>query len=175
MGLLREHNEAHPEDAGRDTVLVDIGYKKMLISLFKGQRFVGSRMIEAGCRDIEMAIADLKDVDLHVAGSYRVSNFEDVLDSEQCQAVYSRLIFEISKVVNFYSFSNPDTDIKGIYLSGGGASIDQLVMAMAAEIDFPIWLINTLLPEEVRTSENAAVCSLAYAGLVAGEASVNGN
>lgn len=175
MGLLRAHNVEHPEDSGRDTVLVDIGYKKMLISLFNGERFVGSRMIDAGCQDIEMVIADLKGVDLHVAGSYRVNNFEEVLDTQQCQAVYERLVFEISKVINFYNFSNPDTDIKGIYLSGGGASIDQLVMTMAEGIDFPIWLINTLLPDEVRTSENAAVCSLAYAGLVAGEASINGD
>ena len=175
MHLMHAHNVEHPEDSGNGTVLVDIGYRSMYISLFEGDRFMGSRMVEAGCYDVDCAIADLKAVDPHVAGTYREKNFEGVLETEQCGAVFDRLVFEISKVVNFYNFSNPETEIRNIYLSGGGASIDQLVASIATNFDYPVWLVNSLMPDEARANAKAAVCYLAYAGLIAGEASVNGN
>jgi hypothetical protein len=102
-------------------------------------------------------------------------NFEGVLETEQCGAVFDRLVFEISKVVNFYNFSNPETEIRNIYLSGDGAGIDQLVASIATNFDYPVWLVNSLMPDEARANAKAVVCYLAYAGLIAGEASVNGN
>jgi type IV pilus assembly protein PilM len=174
MHLMHAHNVEHPEDAGRDIVVVDIGYNQMNISLFEDDRFMGSRVVDSGCVDVDSAIAEMRDVDLHVAGTYRDSNFEGVLDTDRCRSVFDRLVFEVSKVVNFYNFSNPDKDIKGIYLSGGGAAIPQLVSAMGMDFDYPVWYVNAFMPDEVRTRADNIVCSLAYAALVAGEEASRG-
>lgn len=174
MHLMHAHNVEHPEDAGRDVVVVDIGYNQMNISLFEDDRFMGSRVVDSGCVDVDSAIAEMRDVDLHVAGTYRDSNFEGVLDTDRCRSVFDRLVFEVSKVVNFYNFSNPDKDIKGIYLSGGGAAIPQLVSAMGMDFDYPVWYVNAFMPDEVRTRTDNIVCSLAYAALVAGEEASRG-
>ena len=96
------------------------------------------------------------------------------MDHPDCQAVCERLSIEVSKVVNFYNFSNPDKDIKGIYLSGGGAAIPQLVSAMGMDFDYPVWYVNAFMPDEVRTRADNIVCSLAYAALVAGEEASRG-
>lgn len=175
MFLFREGHEGRAAEVGDGSVVVDIGYKNMVISLYDGDRFRGLRRVESGCFDVDLAIADLKGVDPHVAGSYRDKDFDEVLESRECMAVFERLVFEVSKVVNFYSFSHPETTINNVYLAGGGACIDALVSLIAESFDTPVWLVNSLMSDEAKTSSSAVVCSLAYAGLIAGEASINGD
>lgn len=168
--LLENHIKTHPEDADRDVALINIGYNDVTISLYKGSRFDSIRSISFGCRDIDLAIAELKGIDPHVAGTYKHSNFEGVLDTPEAQAVYDRLDFEVIKVINFYNFSNPDGDIAAIYLLGGGSEIEQLVSSMRESIDdIPIYSIDDLLPADVVGNEDSAACALAIAGMIAGE------
>ena len=81
-----------------------------------------------------------------------------------------RLAMEVSKVVNFYNFNNPDSEIELICFLGGGASITQLVSAIAEAVDVPVITAQELLPNEVLDEDNAAVCALAVAGVLEGEA-----
>ncbi len=168
--LMDRYIAEHPDDAQKDVVLVNIDYGQTSIALFEGSHFQGSRVIELGGRDLDDAIADLKGVDRHVAGSYAAANFDQVLDSPECQAVYDRLVFEINKVINFYNFSNPDKDIQNIYILGGGAELTQLRDTMVDGLNYPVLSIAELLPSEVASQENSIPCALAYAALLAGEA-----
>jgi type IV pilus assembly protein PilM len=168
--LMETYAAMNPLGSKRSVVLVNIGYEKMNVILFDGAKYQGGCVVDAGCRDIDDAIASLKQVDRHVADSYKDNNYEDVLDSPECHAVYDRLVFEISKVINFYNFSNQGRDIESIYLLGGGAAIPQLITAMGEGFDYPVWLVNSLLPDKVHGLEQASVCALAYAGLLVGEA-----
>lgn len=171
MALLHDHILRHPEDASRDVVLANIGYDQTVITLLGGEHFEGSRTVEMGVRDIDQAIADLRGVDLHMAATYRANNFEGVLDQGAVSSVYDQLVFEISKVVNFYNFSNPDKDVQTLYLLGPGVLVDELVGAIGGAFSYPVWLATSLMPEELRANQAAATCALAYAGLLAGEAS----
>ena len=175
MFLFRNGHEGEARPTGDGSVVIDIGYKNMVVSLYDGDRYRGSRRVESGCYDVDLAIAELKGVDPHVAGSYRDKDFDEVLESRECMAVFERLLFEVSKVVNFYTFSHPETTINNIYLAGGGACIDALVSLIASDFDTPVWLVNSLMSDDARTSREAVVCSLAYAGLIAGEANLNGD
>lgn len=167
--LLRSHAEECPADVGQSVALVDIGYANVSVTLFRGDRYQASKIIEAGCRELDEAIADLKGVDRHMAGTYKNANFEGVLDAPACQAIYDRLCVDVGKVVNFYNFSNPGGDVERMYLLGGGAEIPQLVATVRDSFPIPVDRADALLPPETRGQANASVCALAVAGMLAGE------
>lgn len=168
--LLRAHAMEVHEDADKDVVLVDIGHADVIVSLFRGLRYDSARVIDFGCDEFDQIIADLKGIDPYTAGSYKFTNFEGVLDDPDCLALCDRFALEVSKVVNFYNFNNPEREIEHLYFLGGGARITQLTNAIAEAISVPSGNVEELLPIEARGQENAPVCALAVAGILEGEA-----
>ena len=168
--LLRQHAAAVPEDADKDIVFVDIGHAALTVSLFRGLKFDSSRTIDFGCDEFDRIIADIKGIDPYTAGSYKFTNFEGVLDEPECLALCDRFAMEVSKVVNFYNFSNPEREIEQLCFLGGGASIPQLTSAIAESVSVPAESIEALLPPEARGQANTPVCALAVAGVLEGEA-----
>ena len=168
--LLHEHAKTAPDEADQDVVLVDIGHADVIVSLFRGHKYDSARTIDFGCNEFDLAVADMKGIDAYTAGSYKYTNFEGVLDEPECQAVCTRLAMEVSKVVNFYNFSNPERQIERMYFLGGGARIRQLTDALAEAVSVPASNIEDILPSEARGHENAPVCALAIAGVLEGEA-----
>lgn len=174
MRLLKSNVEQQgvggEASANRDTMLVDIGQSNVAISLFHGTHYDSARTIDVGCDEFDHVIADLKGIDPYTAESYKFTNFENVLEEPECLAVCDRFALEVSKVVNFYNFSNPEREIGMLYFMGGGASISQLTNAISEAIAVPAASIEELLPPEMRGQENSPVCALAAAGLLEGEA-----
>ena len=174
MRLLRSHAAAAGEGVDalsedRDVVLVDIGHANVTISLFHGMRYDSARTIDFGCDEFDQIIADMKGIDPYTAASFKFSNFEGVLDEPECLALCDRFALEVSKVVNFYNFSNPEREIGMLYFLGGGASIKQLTGTIADAIAVPTASIEELLPSEARGQENSPVCALAVGGILEGE------
>lgn len=168
--LLREHQKEVPEDADKDVVLVDIGHGDVIVSLFRGLRYDSARTIDFGCDEFDRIIADLKGIDPYTASSYKFTNFENVLDEPDCLALCDRLAMEVSKVVNFYNFNNPEREIEQLCFLGGGARISQLTNAITDAVSVPAASVEMLLPPEARGQENAPVCAMAVAGVLEGEA-----
>ena len=168
--ILRNHAKAVPADAEQDVVLVNIGHAAVTVSLFRGLRYDSARTIDFGCDELDRAIADLKGIDAYTAGSYKFTNFEQVLDEPQLQALYARFALEVSKVVNFYNFNNPEREIEKLYFLGGGALIPQLTEAIADAVSVPAAGVEELLPYEVTSQANSPLCALAVAGMLEGEA-----
>lgn len=167
--LLLEHVKAVPEDADKDVVLVDIGHADVIVSLFRGLRYDSARTIDYGCEELDRIIADIKGIDPYTASSYKFTNFEGVLDDPECLAMCDRLAMEVSKVVNFYNFNNPDREIGRLFFLGGGARIPHLTNAIAGAVSVPTTVIDPLLPPAARGQENTTVCALAIAGAMEGE------
>ena len=167
--LLLEHVKAVPEDADKDVVLVDIGHADVIVSLFRGLRYDSARTIDYGCEELDRIIADIKGIDPYTASSYKFTNFEGVLDDPECLAMCDRLAMEVSKVVNFYNFNNPDREIGQLYFLGGGARIPHLTNAIASAVSVPTTVIDPLLPPAARGQEDTTVCALAIAGAMEGE------
>lgn len=167
--LLLGYLERFPEEDGLHQVFVDIGYEKVSVHLYHGSSYKASKTIDFGCRDLDMAIADLKGVDRHVASTYKQSNFENVLDSAECHAVYDRLCFEINKVINFYNFSN-DEDVERMYLLGGGVQIPQLMEVVIQAFPIPLETAIMVMPPDIQELEKVGSYALAIAGLLEGEA-----
>jgi type IV pilus assembly protein PilM len=175
MRLLAQAGQAGGPSEQGSIVIVDVRYDRIDIALYDAGKFESSRVVYAGCVNIDEAIAEARGIDKHIAEHYRMSNFENVLDTPECSAVYERLVFEISKVVNFYNYSNPDQQIASIYLAGEGSAIPQLVEKVDQSFDYPVLPIGTMLGAEGSQQENASVCALAYAGLLLAEGKQNGN
>ncbi len=171
--LLIDYLNRNPIEDGLHQVFINIGYEHVSVQLFKGSKFKASKTIDFGCRDLDAVIADIKNVDRHVASTYKASNFEGVLDAPECEAVYDRLCFEINKVINFYNFSN-ENDVERMYLLGGGVEIPQLLDVVVRAFPIPLELATMVMPPEMMELDNGGSYTMAIASLLEGEASING-
>ena len=99
----------------------------------------------------------------------KYANFEGVLDDPECLALCDRMAMEVSKVVNFYNFNNPEREVGIIFFLGGGARIAQLTNAISEAVSVPTATIEEVLPIEACGQENSPVCALAVAGVLEGE------
>ena len=104
-----------------------------------------NRQIEIGCAAIDAAIADMLGVDPFLAGTYKYNNFQGVLDTPQCAEVYQRIAVEVQRVLNFYRFNYRDSELAGMYLLGGGASMSQLTDAVVEMAEMPALPLNELM------------------------------
>ena len=168
--IIERAIKSDPTLATRHIVLVDIGMSDVSVSLFRGSHYEASKTIDFGCNEIDAAIAEVKGIDSYTAGSYKSTNFDEVLDSPECQAVYDRLAIEISKVVNFYNFSSQDHEVEHMYFLGGGGQIAQLTGTVAGAISVPSSPVAQLFGETFAGEENLPTCALAVGGLFEGEA-----
>lgn len=128
MALIRMtalHRQKHPEGP-QEYCFINLGWESVLITIVKRDRIQAMRQINLGCRQLDMVIADLVNEDPFLAASYKFNNYQNVLDAAECEAVYSNIAVEILKVVNFYRFNYRDSQLAGVYLTGGGSSIPQL-------------------------------------------------
>ncbi len=167
--LLRNAQGTPAEEEGKDYVLVDIGHGAIVVSLFHGTRYDSARTIDFGCNELDGIIADIKGIDPYTASSYKYTNFEGVLDEPECLALCDRMAMEVSKVVNFYNFSNPNREIGQLCYMGGGACIPQVVQALSDMVSVPVTSVDVLLPPEASGHKNSLVCALAVAGMLEGE------
>lgn len=167
--LLLGYLERNPIEDGLHQVFIDIGYERVTVHLFQGSKFKASKTIDFGCRDLDMAIADLKGVDRHVASTYKNSNFEGVLDEPECEAFYDRLCFEINKVINFYNFSNAE-DVERMYLLGGGVEIPQLMDVVIRSFPIPLETAVMVMPPDIQQLDKVGEFALAIASMLEGEA-----
>ena len=169
MRLLEGYLDRNPIEDGLHQVFIDIGNDCVSVHLFQGRKFKASKIIDFGMRDLDMAIADLKGVDRHVASTYKQSNFEGVLDTPECEAVYDRLCFEINKVINFYNFSN-ENDVERMYLLGGGVEIPQLMDVVMRSFPIPLETVAMVMPPDMQQVQGVASYALAIAAMIEGEA-----
>ncbi len=162
--------EDKPELAGEGFVFMDLGYDNISVSLYEGDRYQASRVIDIGLRELDQVIADLRGVDRYTASTYKRSNFEGVLDEQECLDLYERIAIEVNKVVNFYNFSNRSMDIQNMYLLGGGANIKPLVTTLEEQVNVKVSSIADILPASFRGSDELSTCALAVAAMLEGEA-----
>lgn len=103
--------------------ILDFGSTSSRLLLFKDGRHQATRVIEIGMIQIEEAIADAYQIDMHLAHTWFLTNHEDCVHHEACQAVISRLGLELRRALNFYQFSNPESRLEDVWICGGLLSV----------------------------------------------------
>lgn len=118
---------------------LDLGHKNFHMNFYRGDRHIAMRELESSLEAIDNVIANLYNVDKHLAHTYVAENFENCQDKQAAVDVYSNMAVEVLRSVNFYQFSNPESRLKKVYLFGGGANIlhlTQMFKEMMPELEF---------------------------------------
>lgn len=130
--------------AESDCCFIDLGDQETRMYFFHGGHYDTRRIIDLGIRDIDACIADTLSVDPHMAHTFLLSNYQDVLGLDCCRQMFSRFAVEIMKGINFYLFSSRDTTLDTAYICGGGAELPQMVEAIGNAISLKVVRTETL-------------------------------
>lgn len=134
-------------EAGQDFCLVDIGHRGIRLHILKDDSFVTRRSIDLGLLDLERAVADRRGVDIHMAHTHLLTDYEGAASLPESQEIYHRMAVEIMKAVNFYNYNNRDKVLERIYLCGGGGALSQIPEAISELTDLQILPVSSLMPE----------------------------
>ena len=157
IGILRAQNIS---DSQKEICFLDIGQENIIMHMFKGERYIITRTLQIGLGLVENKIAEAENVDIHIAHTYFENNHGDCQNSELVKEAYADISVELQRAVNFYKFSNPDSNLNDIYVCGGGAGIKALVDEIRDNLGMNMQSCETLLKGKVQ--ENACMCAQAY-------------
>ena len=145
ISLIRAQHEtlsAYGDEFG----ILDLGYQSIRMYMFKGDRHVATRVLEVGMSRLEDAIADAYGVDVHLAHTYLISNYDNCQDREECRSAYENIAVELMRAMNFYRFSNPDSALADIWTCGGGAMIPPLIESIGDMLGLQLHPAEELVP-----------------------------
>lgn len=126
---------------------VDLGHRLTRITVVWRDRIQATRQIALGGRNLDLIVAGETGVDPFLSNTYKASNFQDVLTLPAVAEVCDRIAVEILKVINFYQFTYRSSTLEGIYLVGGGASMDLLRRSIENTVGLSLLDPADLLPE----------------------------
>ena len=137
--------------------ILDLGYQSIRMYMFRGDRHMVTRVLELGMNSLDQVIAEAYSVDVHLAHTYLLNNYEDCQSKECCMNAYGTITVELMRALNFYRFSNPDSHLEDIWICGGGACIRPLQESIAETLDLHIHSAGELIPGGVTLEEDYAL------------------
>ena len=144
LSLIRDH-EARTGEKDREYCILDLGYRAIRMYMFHGPRHIATRTLEIGLSSLNDIIAENKNVDSHLAHTYLLTNFEDCQTADYCMSAYDNIAVELMRALNFYRFSNPDSQISTCWLCGGGAELRPLHDSISATLDIEVRTADELV------------------------------
>lgn len=145
LALVRDY-ESRSGEKDREYCFLDLGFRAIRMYMFNGPRHIATRALEIGLSSLNDIIAEAKGVDSHLAHTYLLSNFEECQTQDFCRAAYDNISVELMRALNFYRFSNPDSQINTVWLCGGGAEIPALRESIASTLGIETRTADELLP-----------------------------
>ena len=139
-------NAPKGEENAREYCILDLGYQSIRMYMFRGDRHMVTRVLELGMNSLDQVISEAYSVDVHLAHTYLLSNYEDCQSKEYCMNAYGTITVELMRALNFYRFSNPDSHLEDIWICGGGACIRPLQESIAETLDLRIHTAGELIP-----------------------------
>ena len=103
-------------------------------------------------------IAEAFSVDVHLAHTYLMNNYENCLEREECLAAYENIAVELMRAMNFYRFSNPDSTLSDLWLCGGGAVIRPLADSIGEMLDMELHPASELVRRSTRSKNATVLC-----------------
>lgn len=145
ISLIRKKQDVLKETADEFGIL-DLGYNSIRLYMFREDQHMATRVMEIGLSSLDSVLADAYGVDMHLAHTYLMSNFENCQEREECQNSYDNIAIELMRALNFYRFSNPDSTLSDLWLCGGGAMIRPLTDAIDDMLDMEMHPASELVP-----------------------------
>ena len=153
--------------AGHGHCLLDVGHSDIRLYMFNGDRFENIRVLDFGCAALDQAIAEHYNVDVHVANSYRLSNYDGVNALPECKDIYNAIAIDVLKAVNFYRFSNQGKEPDHLHCIGGGVKNAELIDALSADLRLEIMDMREFLPSlDAGLVADAPLCAAAVGAVL---------
>lgn len=141
ISLIRNMDQSFRPES-HEYCILDLGYRNIRMYMFNGDRHIVTRQLDIGLLSLDSVIAESLSVDVHLAHTYLMTNYNDCQHSENCQNAYGNIALELMRALNFYRFSNRDSLLSDVWLIGGGANIEPLCEAIRSTLDLnvhPAW------------------------------------
>lgn len=145
ISLIRAQSASLSQIADEYCVL-DLGYNQIRMYMFRGDRHVATRVLEMGMSNLDDVLADAYGVDVHLAHTYLMSDYDNCQQREECHNAYSNIAVELMRALNFYRFSNPDSSLGHMWLCGGGAVIAPLAETISEMLNVELHPASELVP-----------------------------
>ncbi|WP_080800932.1 type II secretion system protein GspL [Arabiibacter massiliensis] len=130
----------------RDYCFVDVGYDNTKVYLFPGGKYEVTRIVEFGVGLLAAAVADYFSVDESMARTYLSSDYEGAQRIEPCLGLYERLGAEVARIVSFFNFNYPDSQLDTLHYCGSGAGIAPLIDSLRDHVSIGLADINAIMP-----------------------------
>lgn len=129
----------------KEYCILDLGYRSIRMFMFKGDCHMVTRVLEVGLESLDNVIAEAMGVDVHLAHTYFISNYEDCQNKDYCINAYNNIAVELMRALNFYRFSNPDSELNDVWLCGGGVATEPLCKAITETLDMTVHSASELV------------------------------
>ncbi len=145
INLIRGLDKKKRPESGEYCIL-DLGYKEVRMYMFKNDVNIATRVLEVGMSVMDDVLAEAYNVDVHLAHTYLLTNYDGCQTKDACLNAFSNIAVELMRAVNFYNFSNPDSHLTDIWLCGGGSVIPSLAESIQNTLSMNIHQASELVP-----------------------------
>lgn len=127
--ILRSYEQKNGIAHGSaDYAILDVGDRKIDLHFFARGEYEVTRSLDTGCHDLMETISEITGEDVHIAKFAQEKKLDPaVLADERVQDGISNISVQLMRVLNFYSYNNPDNTIDKLYICGGGSMITELM------------------------------------------------
>lgn len=115
--------------------IVDIGQEAINVKMYHNSEHLVSNNLEIGMKEVDLAIADIYDVDAHIAHTYLLNNYMNIQEDERCIEIYRRMAVEIMRSIHFFNYNNRESVLKDVFICGGGVEVSPLYCELEAVIN----------------------------------------
>jgi len=134
------------DDSGENVTLIDIGASKTSVNIIKNKISVFMRDVSLGCNQINTRIADTAGCSAAEAEEIKLGGRTDRIAPDVLENIFRSVVSdwsdEIRRAMDFFYSTNPDDEIKKIFLSGGGAGIKEFRGMLSAQTGAEVLVID---------------------------------
>lgn len=146
---------------GNEYCILDYGYTNIRMYMYKGDALNVSKILDIGISSIDQTIAEKYGVDIHLAHTYMMNNHNNCLESPECANAYASIAGELMRAMNFYRFSNPESQLNDIWMCGGGSVIEPLRLEVLELLDMNIHPATELLSDmKLEPDDNKVILAI---------------
>lgn len=165
--ILQDYERRHNIERGsQDYVILDAGDRTIDLHFFPKGEYEITRSMEPGCHALSKAYADAIGLNENTVKNMDMSALEtekdSIQDDQQIQGLYSDMAVQIMRVLNFYSFNNPNNNIDKLYYCGGGSRISDLMREIAANVELPQISVADLIEAKPEFDEDMILGSQSF-------------
>lgn len=137
--IIRHYENANNlEGPGDEYCILDMGYRNIRMYMYKDDSHNVTKILDIGLSSVDSTIADMFNVDIHLAHTYLLTNHDGCLNSEVCVNAFNNIAVELMRALRFYKFSNPESTLEDIWVCGGGSTIEPLRAAISEMLEMKI-------------------------------------